>query len=102
MSKACDTVDHTILSKTIEMYGIMGVRRYLTNRMQYISINRDNKTNEQKTTCSVSQRSILGPLLFLIYINDLLSTSSLLNSIMFADETNTFFEHKDISVLFCQ
>ena len=105
LSKAVDTVNHTILLKKLEIYGITGAnlawfRIYLTNRKQHICINNDNKTNEQKVTCGVPQRSILGPLLFLIYVNDLPSASNLLNTIMFADDTNLFSEHKDISVLF--
>ena len=105
LSKAFDTVDHTILLKKLEIYGITianlaWFRSYLTNRRQYICINNDNKANEQKVTCRVPQESILGPLLCLIYINDLPSASNLLNSIMFADDTNLFIEHKDISVLF--
>ena len=105
LSKAFDTVDHTILLKKLEIYGIMGAnfawfRSYLTNRKQYICINNDNKTNEEKVTCGAPQGSILGPLLFLIYVNDLPSASNLLNTVMFADETNLFFEHKVISVPF--
>ena len=66
-----DTVDHTILLKKLEIYGITGAnivwfRSYLTNRKQYICINNDNKTNEQKVTCGVPQGSINGPLLFLM------------------------------------
>ena len=57
-------------------------------------------TNEQKVPCEVPQGSIFRPLLFLIYINDLHSASNLLNTIMFEDDTNLFFEQKDISVLF--
>ena len=65
LPKAFDTVDHTILLKKLEIYGITGAnlawfRSYLTNRKQYICINNDNKTNEQKVTCRVPQGSILG------------------------------------------
>ena len=87
--------------KKLEIYRITGAnlvwfRSYLTNRKQYIYINNDTKTNEQKVACGVPQGSILGPLSFLICVNDLPSASNLLNTIMFVDDTNLFFEHKDI------
>ena len=102
LSKVFNKVEHIILLKKVEILGIMGAnvawfRSYLTNGKQYICINKDTKTNKQKITSGVPQGSILGPLLSLIYINNLPSAS---NFSMFADDTNLFFEHKDISVLF--
>ena len=90
--------------KKLEIYGITSAnlawfRSYLRNRKQYICINNDTKTNEEKVTCGAPQVSILWSLLFLIYVNDLPSASNLLNT-MFADDTNLFFEQKGISLLF--
>ena len=103
--KAFDTVHHIILWKKLQIYGITTAnlawfRSYLTNRKQYFCTNNDNKTNEQKVMCEVPQGSILELLLFSIHVNGLPSASNLLSTIMFADDTNLFFEHKNISVLF--
>ena len=86
------------------MYGIKGInldwfRSYLTNRGQYISITHDLETDTENICCGVPHCAILGPLLFLLYVNDL-HNSSALDPIMFADDTNFFYEHKDLKTLF--
>ena len=65
-------------------------RSYLTHRKQYICINNDIKTNEQKVTCGVTQGSFLGPVIFNIHKWSP-SNSNLLNTIMFTDDTNLIF-----------
>ena len=90
-----------ILLKKLKFYGITDenlgwFESYLSNRKQYIEIGENSKTDLKYVTCGVSQGSILGPLLFLVYVNDLPNASRLLDPIMFADDTNLFFNHKDI------
>ena len=72
---------------------------YLSYIKQYIEIGENSKTDLKYVTCGVPQGSILEPLLFLVYVNDLPNASRLLDPIMFADDTNLFFNHKDIKHL---
>ena len=85
-------------------YGIRGIvldwfTNYLCNRKQYVSINNVN-SNMLPVACGVPQGFILGLLLFILFINDITSISKLAELIMFADDTNLFFKHANISELF--
>ena len=68
------------------------------NIYQYVTINGTN-SDYMNVLCGVSQRSILGPILFILYINDLYNVSTLLKPILFADDTNLFYSGKDIDEL---
>ena len=73
---------------------------YLSNRKQYSEIGENSKTDLNYVTCGVPQGSILGPLLFLVYVNDLPNASRLLDPVIFADDTSLFFKKKEIEYLF--
>ena len=98
--KAFDTVNHSILLSKLHRYGIRGTaqlwfRDYLSQRQQYVLFS--NAESEKSTVkCGVPQGSILGPLLFLLYINDLVHTSNSLMPILFADDTNIFLSGNSI------
>ena len=88
----------------LELYGIKNnnlkwFESYLQSRQQYIKYDKQN-TEMANIICGVPQGSILGPLLFLIYVNDLFKSSEILNPTMFADDTNLFFSNKNIPTLF--
>ena len=102
-SKAFDTVNHKILLNKLWHYGIRGVAHkwmtsYLYNRKQFVCYDGVNSPYDN-ITCGVPQGSILGPLLFLIYVNDMASVSDKLFTLLFADDTNTFLSGKDINAL---
>ena len=73
-------------------------KNYLSNRKQFIQINNEENTELETITCGVPQGSILGPLLFLLYVIDLKNASNLLDPVMYTDDTNLFLTHKDISL----
>ena len=92
LKKAFDTVDHQILLRKLELYGIKGqalslLKSYLTNRNKKCQI-QNSFSSEQLITCGVPQGSIVGPLFFLLYINDLPRCLNKTKPRMFADDTN--------------
>ena len=103
LSKAFDTLNHNILCSKLSSYGVRGsallwFTNYLSNRKQYVTFNGIN-SQSLPIKCGVPQGSILGPLLFLIYINDIINTSSILSFILFADDTNIFLSHRNLQSL---
>ena len=98
LKKAFDTVDHDLLLQKINLYGIRGnvlnwFSSYLRNRKQNVIYN-NHESDYKEIKCGVTQSSILGPLLFLVYINDLTNVSKIFNSILFADDTSLFHTGK--------
>ena len=92
LQKAFDTIDHQILLAELNHYGIRGVsndwfKSYLSNRNQYVSIN-GYESGLAAINCGVPQGSVLGPLLFLLYINDLNQAIKFCEVHHFADDTN--------------
>ncbi len=91
LSKAFDTLDHDILLEKFQYYGIIGVSLklmecYLTNRKQYVKIN--EMCSEMSTlNTGIPQGSILDPLLFIIYINDIAKASKIFDFIIYVDDT---------------
>jgi hypothetical protein len=103
LSKAFDTLNHKILINKLNLYGIRGqvlslFASYLSNRKQYVQYHNQD-SSLQIINCGVPQGSILGPILFLLYINDIYKCSSLLKLILFADDTTLSFKHKNIDEL---
>ena len=103
LQKAFDTADHNILLSKLNHYGIRGVANkwfssYLSNRKQYVYV---NGTESEMSTIryGVPQGSVLGPLLFLIYINDLNKAIKYSITRHFADDTSLLIKRKSLKQL---
>ena len=102
-SKAFDTVNHNILLSKLDHYGIRLSAKdwfssYLSKRQQYVSYN-GQKSSLSPIGCGVPQGSILGPLLFLIYINDIVHSSRYLKFVLFADDSNLYASNNNLHAL---
>ena len=102
LAKAFDTVNHSILLTKLEHYGVRGnalslLTPYLKNRKQFTQINY-NVSAKRNIVCGVPQGSVLGPLLFLVYVNDICNASDF-NVRLFADDTLLFMSSKEAHTL---
>ena len=103
LSKAFDVLDHNILYTKLEHYGFRGkilelLKSFISNRKYFVSVN--GSTSETKTVnIGVPQGSTLGPLLFLLYVNDMSNSSSILNFKQFTDDTTITHSGPNLELL---
>lgn len=101
--KSFDTVDHDILLYKLEHYGIRGIANswicsHLKNRRQTVQVG-PYISKTEVSSCGVPQGSVLGPLLLLLYINDISYSSNQLNFFLVADDTNLLYADKNLRSL---
>ena len=105
-SKAFDTIQHSILLTKLDHYGIRGtaydlIKDYLTNRKQYTFWDNNCSSTLMDITTGVPQGSVLGPLFFVLYVNDIINcTGNSVKIIMFADDTNIFMCSRSLDELY--
>ena len=102
MLKAIDTLYHQILFSKLEHYGIciasQWIKSYFSNRKQFVQFN-ETRSIDRIIKCGVPQGSILGPLFFLLYINDPPNAMELAECLLFADDSSIFLGHVDLGYL---
>ena len=103
LQKAFDSVDHDILLKKLHHYGVRGlcndwIRSYLVGRRQFVSVS-GVKSTSKVINYGVPQGSVLGPLLFLIYVNDIQNSLIYSKSFIFADDTAALYSDKSLKRL---
>ena len=103
LKKAFDTVDHSILLHKLNHYGVRGIINsfisfYLSKRSQSTQIG-STVSDKEEIVCGVPQGSVLGLLLFLIYVNHIYRYSQIFDFYLFADDTNLLYSNKDLKDL---
>ena len=96
-------MNHSILLQKLNFYGIRGVAEkwiesYLSDRKQFVNIC-DSSSNALAVSCGVPRGSMLGPRLFILYINDICNVSKILKCVLFADDTNILYSDANINNL---
>jgi hypothetical protein len=105
LSKAFDVISHNILLQKLNLYGIRGIANqwfesYLSDRSQFIELENVHSSH-LPVRCGVPQGSILGPILYLIYVNDIYNSCEG-NIVSFADDTTLFMSNSDVTQLFSE